>query len=399
MIKITFTGDIMCEHTRLAKFYNNGAYDFTPIFADVIPVFEKSDFVVVNLETPLAGRALTYSERNYSFNTPDEMAEALRRCGAGLVTTANNHVLDRGTVGLERTLDVLDANGLSHTGSYRENEDPLPFITNIGGINVAFLSYTYGTEACYNKHYLKKNQINMVNLTRNQELSNPIKRFCLVHKSLPAKAFRLLYRNIFPKRAKLDVSDRKEKDTYQKKRLLSDINYCKEKAADYIIMCLHSGGQFNDAPTEYTKNMADFCLCNGVNAVVINHEHRIQNTQCLDDRIVAYCLGNFTSNYGITRNPKDKHAEYSALFHLYLDKRNNVETRWSVTFLKSHMNDKGMIITTPINQLYRICEDKFEKEDLMRDNLWCLNTFFGISLTEVVMRDEYFADEFVCKRD
>lgn len=385
----------MCEHTRLAQFYNNGVYDFMPIFADVIPVFEKSDFVVVNLETPLAGSDLTYSERNYSFNTPDEMAETLRRCGVGLATTANNHVLDRGIVGLERTLDVLDANGISHTGSYKENEKPLPFITNIGGINVAFLSYTYGTEACYNKNYLKKSQINMVNLTRNQELSNPIKRFFLVHKSLPAKAFRLLYRNISPKRAKLDVSARKEKDTYQKKRLLSDINYCKERAADYIVMCLHSGGQFNDEPTEYTKNMADFCLYNGVNAVVINHEHRIQNAQSFDDHIVTYCLGNFTSNYGITRNPKDKHAEYSALFHLYLDKKSNVETKWSVTFLKSHMNENGMIITTPINQLYRICEDELQREALMRDNLWCLNTFFGISLAEVAMRDEYFADEFV----
>lgn len=385
----------MCEHTRLAQFYNNGVYDFTPIFADVIPVFKKSDFVVVNLETPLAGRNLTYSERNYSFNTPDEMAEALRRCGVELVTTANNHVLDRGIDGLERTLDVLDANGISHTGSYRKNEEPLPFITNIGGINVAFLSYTYGTEACYNKHYLKKSQANMVNLTRNQELSNPIKRFFLVHKSLPAKVFRLLYRNISPRRAKLDVSDRKEKDTFQKKHLLSDINYCKEKAADYIVMCLHSGGQFNDVPTEYTKNMADFCLCNGVNAVVINHEHRIQNAQCLDDCIITYCLGNFTSNYGITRNPKDKHAEYSALFHLYLDKKSSVETRWSVTFLKSHMNENGMIITTPINQLYRTCEDERQREALMRDNLWCLNTFFGISLVEASVRDEYFSDEFV----
>lgn len=387
----------MCEHTRLSQFCNNGVYDFSPIFADVIPILKKSDFVVANLETPLAGISLTYSERNFSFNTPDEMAEALRECGVGLVTTANNHVLDRGVAGLERTLDVLDANGISHTGSYRQNEEPLPFIINIGGIKVAFLSYTYGTEACYNKNYLKKSQINMVNLTRNQELSNPVKRFFLVHKALPAKVFRLLYRFFSPKRAKIEVSERKEKDRYQKKHLLSDINYCKEKAADYIVMCLHSGGQFNDVPTEYTKNMAELCLCNGVNAVVINHEHRIQNMQFFDNRIVTYCLGNFTSNYGIIRNPKDKHAEYSALFHLYLDKKSALKTRCSVTFLKSHMIKNGTIITTPINQLYCICEDETQKEALKRDNLWCLNTFFGTSLVEVDMREEYFADEFVCK--
>ena len=147
MIRITFTGDVMCEHTRLNHFYSDGTYDFYPIFEDVVPVFKKSDYVVANLETPLAGKDMVYTERNYSFNTPEQMAEALKKSGVNLATTANNHVLDRGLVGLERTLDVLDQNGIAHTGSYREHEKSQPFITDIGGVRVAFLSYTYGTEA------------------------------------------------------------------------------------------------------------------------------------------------------------------------------------------------------------------------------------------------------------
>lgn len=389
----------MCEHTRLAHFYNNGKYDFKPIFEDEIPVFEQSDFVVANLETPLAGSALGYSERNYSFNTPDEMAEALKKCGVQLVTTANNHVLDRGIAGLERTLDILDLNGIKHTGSYRFHDTPHPFITTIDGIRVAFLSYTYGTEACFNKHYLKKNQFHMVNLTRNQELSNPIKRFFLVNKSFPAKVFRFLYRTIFPKQARLDVSERKENDAYQIKHLLSDIDYCKNANTDYIVMCLHSGGQFNDTPTAYTKKIINICLDHGVNAVITNHEHKIQGMQLLDNRVVTYCLGNFTSDYGIARNPRDKHAEYSALFHVYLDKKDNLGTKYSVTFLKSHLNENGKIVTTPISQLYYACGDEKEKENLMKDNLWCLNTFFGLSLKRASIRDEYDVDDFISQRD
>ena len=395
MIKITFTGDVMCEHTRLDQYCKNGAYDFTPIFTDVKPIFDNSDYVVTNLETPLAGKLLRYSERNYSFNTPDEMATALKAVGVDMVTTANNHVLDRGIAGLERTLDVLDAAGMSHIGSYRFSEQPKPFLVTIGGIRVAFLSYTYGTEACYNKHYLKKEQFHMVNLTRNQELSNPIKRYLLLHSSLPAKAFRFLFRTAFPAWAHISASERKEKDKAQKEHLSTDIQRCKQAAADYIVMCLHCGGQFNDGPTEYTKNMVEFCFANGVDAVIANHEHRIQGTRFTEDQVVTYCLGNFTSDYGISRKPMDKHAEYSALFHLYLDKGASIRTKYSVTFVKSHLNKEGIIVTTPISRLYDLCDDENQKEALKKDNLWCLNTFFGLSLREAPMQEEYAAEEFL----
>ncbi len=395
MIKITFTGDVMCEHTRLEHFFKNGKYDFTPIFEDVIPVFEQSDYVVANLETPLAGSALGYSSKRYSFNTPDEMAEALKKCGVRLVTTANNHVLDRGITGLERTLDVLDSYGIQHTGSYRFLDNPQPFITTISGIRIAFLSYTYGTEACFNKHYLKKSQFHMVNMTRNQELSNPVKRFFLVNKALPAKAFRLFYRTVFPKQAKIDVSERKEKEANQIKHLLSDINYCKDACVDYIVMCLHCGGQLNDEPTEYTKKIVNICLDHGVNAVITNHEHKIQKATFSNNQVVTYCLGNFSSDYGLARGEKGKHVEYSALFHLYLDKKDAVITKCAVSFLKSHMNENGQIVTTPVSQLLRDCDDDIQREKIMMDNLWCLNTFFGLSLTDAPIQNEYDVEEYI----
>ena len=398
MIRITFTGDVMCEHTRLNHFYSDGTYDFYPIFEDVVPVFKKSDYVVANLETPLAGKDMVYTERNYSFNTPEQMAEALKKSGVNLATTANNHVLDRGIAGLERTLDVLDQNGIAHTGSYRENEKSQPFITDIGGVRVAFLSYTYGTEACFNNNYLTKEQYNMVNLTRNQELSNPLKRYFLVNKGIPAKAFRLVYRTVSPKKARMDVSERKENDTYQIRHLISDIQSCKDAGADCIVMCLHCGGQFNEEPTAYTKKIVKLCLDNGVHAVVTNHEHRIQRAWFTDNRAVTYCLGNFTSDYGIYRKPMGSHAEYSALFHLYLDKNDEIIPRYSVTFLKSHLNEEGVIVTSPISQLYENCEDEKVKEELMKDNLWCLNTFFNLSAKQAPVREEYFADEWAFRK-
>lgn len=43
------------------------------------------------------------------------------------------------------TLEVLDEAGLSHVGTYREDETSKPVVADVGGISVAFLGYTCGT--------------------------------------------------------------------------------------------------------------------------------------------------------------------------------------------------------------------------------------------------------------
>ena len=83
------------------------------------------------------------------FNTPDALGDALKDAGFDLVSTANNHCLDRGYDGMVRTLDVLDKLGLAHVGTYRSAEERAAqngvYVADMGGIKVAFLSYTYGT--------------------------------------------------------------------------------------------------------------------------------------------------------------------------------------------------------------------------------------------------------------
>ena len=42
-----------------------------------------------------------------------------------------------------------------------------------------------------------------------------------------------------------------------------------------------------------------------------------------------------------------------------------------------------------------MCDDEIRREALMKDNLWCLNTFFGLSLEEAPMQEEYAAEEYL----
>ena len=135
-----------------------------------------SNYIIGNLETPLAGEELVYSSHKWSFNTPDCFAESLKKAGFNLLTTANNHCLDRGKIGLLNTLKTLDRYGLEHIGTYAQKSDKEKiFIKDIGGLRFAFLSYTYGTNASLNGEYLGEDRY-MVNLFQDQEREIPRKK-------------------------------------------------------------------------------------------------------------------------------------------------------------------------------------------------------------------------------
>ncbi len=395
MVRISFTGDVMCEHTRLDSYYCPGkdSYDFSPVFEGLKHVTDKSDCTVVNLETPLAGKEMRYSWRDYQFNTPDEIADALVGAGVDTAVTANNHALDRGMEGLVRTTDVLDQKGILHTGTFKRPEENRPLILERKGLRIALLSYTYGTEACYNGHYLKKEDRLCVNLTRNQELSNPFLRFILRSRSIPAKGIRFGLRLTAPGFLAIPVEERKEADKEQLEHMVSDIAWCKERA-DYVVMCLHCGGQFHKEPTEYTKRIINLCFRKGADAVICNHEHLIQGIrQRKDGRIATYCLGNYTSNYGIDRAPFDLNADCSVVFHIDLDHRENGPVAgYSFSIMRSVKNSDGRIVTVPMSQLYREAETEEEREALTAVNTWCVNRFLGQSFERVIPHKEYSTD-------
>ena len=56
------------------------------------------------------------------FSAPDALAADIKDTGFDLVTTANNHSMDKGYDGLVRTLDTMDA-AYWPTGSYRTQEE------------------------------------------------------------------------------------------------------------------------------------------------------------------------------------------------------------------------------------------------------------------------------------
>ena len=119
MIKISFTGDIMCYAEQISAIEEKGK-DYNTIFSPIKDYFQDSDYVVANLETPIAGAEMLYTTEPASFNTPSNLLNALSNINIKMVTNANNHILDRGIDGLLRTIEELDQHNLEHTGCYED---------------------------------------------------------------------------------------------------------------------------------------------------------------------------------------------------------------------------------------------------------------------------------------
>lgn len=107
-MKLTFTGDILIyESQDKSCRLSDGKYDYKSIFEQVKPLLDSSDYVVGSFETTTAGKNVRYTHEPTSFNTPDGILSALKWSGFDLLTTANNHCLDRGLKDISEPLKRL----------------------------------------------------------------------------------------------------------------------------------------------------------------------------------------------------------------------------------------------------------------------------------------------------
>lgn len=259
---MTAIGDVLCHNTQYWDAYNKDTdtYDFSYVFEDIKHYFEATDISIGNLETSFAGKERGYS--NYpTFNSPDALAYDLKEMGLDIITTAGNHCLDMGFSGLSRTIDVLDDAGLAHLGTYKTQEErDQVFITEVKGVKIAFVDYTYGT--------------NGIPVPSDKE-------FCvnLIDKDLITK----------------------------------DIKSAQSQDVDMIVACMHWGTEYRTTANEEQEELADFLFQNGVDVILGNHPHVLEpmekRTVTLEDGttkdgFVIYACGNFIcdQNAENTRN-------------------------------------------------------------------------------------------------
>lgn len=358
-IKLTFVGDIMSEKIQNELSYIDGKYDYSNMFdKGVMEFFEKSDYVVGNLETPIAGEKLKYSYKEYSFNTPENFLKTLKTIGIDCVTTANNHCLDRGVTGLKNTIDALVRNEIEYTGTKVQKTSDSVLIKTLGNMKVAILSYTYGTNAVFNKQYLKKNEEYMVNLFGPQE--------------------REVKNNDYLRRLKrkieyLNIENCKFTNHRYLKKLKKDIKFAREKS-DFVVMNMHSGGQYNEIVDDYTAFLTRFMLNCGVDCIVGGHPHVVHNCYMKNEAFAAFSLGNFSCTPWINNLQKNNLPDYSIVLNLYLD--DNIKCIKKITFLlaKSVKDENGFSRVILVDDLISKVS-KMQKKDIIKEQNEIISIF------------------------
>ncbi|MDQ0058102.1 CapA family protein [Paenibacillus harenae] len=271
-------GDIMMHSPQLPGSYDQATkkYNFNPFFTEVKPILAEGDWVIANLETPVAGAKYGYSGYP-NFNAPSELVEALQGAGFNLLTTANNHSLDKGEGGVLGTLETLKGYGMEHTGtaSSQQEADQL-LIAERNGIKMGLIAYTYGTNGIpipTGKDYL-------VNLIDEQ-------------------------------------------------KIIADMKRLREAGADLVTVSLHFGNEYQTQPSEEQKQLARSLVAAGADIIAGSHPHVVQPYEVVETSdengrirkaLIIYSMGNFISNQ------RGDSKDYGVIFKVQFRKNMNEGT-------------------------------------------------------------------------
>jgi poly-gamma-glutamate synthesis protein (capsule biosynthesis protein) len=142
-LDVELNGDILIHSPLWEKAWQYGhghTYDFNPMLREVAPYIKSADLAICHVETPMTPRP----PQGYPvFNTPTQLARAIKHAGYRICDTASNHSVDQGQYGIDQTGRALDRAGVLHTGSFGgPKQQRKTLIVTVKGVKVAFLAYT-----------------------------------------------------------------------------------------------------------------------------------------------------------------------------------------------------------------------------------------------------------------
>ena len=159
--KGSWTPDITASHYNRATAKVCIAGDWAPIrafkkimdtrpesvYGDLLPILRAADLSIVNLESPLSGRGEPVFKSGSVFKGEQRHIKALTAAPFGVVTLANNHVLDYGTNAFEDTLEVLNRNHIQWTGAGMSIEEACtPLVINVNDIKIGIVNFSEGED-------------------------------------------------------------------------------------------------------------------------------------------------------------------------------------------------------------------------------------------------------------
>ncbi len=372
MTKLTIIGDIMCEPSIMdAAKKADGTYDFNFVFENSKKIWENSDYVIGNLEFPLA-EDMELTSAFDVFNAPQPFGQAAKDAGLDLVSAVNNHTLDRTWEGALKTMRYLEKIGLPYTGVFKSAEERKEaYYVELDGVKYAIIAYTYSTNRDLPEEKMETIEP-LINYLRPSR--------AMTYLPEVQKQFKTWVDHLFPKMDKQKRTKLKKfLGVYCKpfaraddlvvpeckpylERLRSDIRKAKENA-DFVLFYPHVGGQFNVKPGKFSELVIQTALEEEVDAIFASHSHIIQKVEWKDKIPCAWSLGNFNMDSTSKIVVKTDYPEIGIIMHMYMNGKEMEKLTFTMT--KAVWED-GKYRTYPITDLYNKL-DANKKEQLSKE--------------------------------
>jgi poly-gamma-glutamate synthesis protein (capsule biosynthesis protein) len=240
-VTIAFAGDLHFEGSLEARLADPGSA--------VGPLgnrLERADLAIVNLEAAVTDRG-SPEPKQYTFQDPPEVFDALKASGVDVVTMANNHGLDYGPPSIPDALRAARAAGMPVIGIGRDAARAYrPWIVTVKGQRIAFFGATAVVDS-------------------------------ILVDSWSAGA------NQAGLATALDGNN----------AALVDAIRAVRPRVDTVVVDMHYGADLTPCPTEIQREVARDAVRAGADIVVGQHAHILLGGGYLGSAYVHYGLGNF----------------------------------------------------------------------------------------------------------
>ncbi len=248
---IIYYGNV--REAELYGYETGRQYNFQHSYENIKGMISEADIAFINQETVMCGEGYDLSYYP-NFNSPQDVGYDLLDTGYDIVNIANNHMMDMGSSGLEDTISFWRSTSAFLAGGYNTEEDFNSIrIYEEQGINIAVLSYTYGTNGMY-----------------------------------PSNDS-----NVYVPYIDNDTIERQVKEAVT--------------LADLVLVSVHWGVENQMQPNEEQTELAKIIAEAGADVIIGHHPHVIQPVEWLDTSdgrkvLCVYSLGNFMAEQAYDYN-------------------------------------------------------------------------------------------------
>lgn len=207
----------------------------------VIELFRNSDYGIVNLESPITkGDHKRKIEKTgpHLRTSGKAIVPYLKKLNIGLVTLANNHILDYGEYGLNETLEILKSEKFDYVGVGGDSKNAAqPHMLVKHDIKISILNFAENEWASATECSSGANSMDLI------ENTNQIRR-------------------------------------------------AKEKS-DFVFVIVHGGHEYYNFPSPRMQKQYRFYAEQGADIVIGHHTHCISGSEIHNGVPIYYSLGNF----------------------------------------------------------------------------------------------------------